>query len=210
MICRWLFYIKGGITILVAVCVMFILPGFRQNTVTKWFTPEERAIIISRLAEDGYGKADKLGKQTTMKGLRDVVVFGRGNVPGSRVVFLHLFPNTVRDTGIWHDCNAVSLRSSMGIRGKSHLAQIRYSDTKQRRYKCFVALGTLAFIMSILRLPANGFTVSGIAGRESSLLYSETYRFLMAQAIAGYLVLLAWISSTFFREPAKRVVAITR
>ncbi|KAG1820095.1 hypothetical protein EV424DRAFT_1402854 [Suillus variegatus] len=69
MICRWLFYIEGGITILAAVCAMFILPDFPHNT--RWFTPEESAILISRLVEDGYSKADKLGKQTTMKGLRD-------------------------------------------------------------------------------------------------------------------------------------------
>lgn len=66
---RWLFYIEGGITILVTVCA--ILPDFPHNT--RWFAPEESAILISRLVEDGYGKADKLRKQTTMKGLRDTV-----------------------------------------------------------------------------------------------------------------------------------------
>lgn len=39
-------------------------------------------------------------------------------------------------------------------------------------------------------------------------MYSEAYRFLMAQVLAGYLVLLGWINNTFAREPAKRAVAI--
>jgi hypothetical protein len=71
MICRWLFFIEGGMTIFVAICAIFILPDFPHNT--KWITPEERALVISRLAEDGHGKADELGKQTTMQGLQDAV-----------------------------------------------------------------------------------------------------------------------------------------
>lgn len=65
---RWLFYIEGGATILVAICAFFILPDFPHNT--KWLTAEERALAISRLAEDG---TDELGKRTTMQGLRDAV-----------------------------------------------------------------------------------------------------------------------------------------
>lgn len=52
------------------------------------------------------------------------------------------------------------------------------------------------------------FTVSGIAIRGASVLYSEIYRFLMTQVISGYLLLFGWISNTFAREPAKRAVAI--
>ncbi|KAG0699522.1 hypothetical protein DFH29DRAFT_877257 [Suillus ampliporus] len=48
---RWLFYIEGGIIMFIAICAMFILPDFPHNT--KWLTPEERALAISRLAEDG-------------------------------------------------------------------------------------------------------------------------------------------------------------
>lgn len=71
MICRWLFYIEGGITISVAICAMFILPDFPHNT--RWFTPEEKELAISRLAEDGHDNADELRKQTIMHGLRDAV-----------------------------------------------------------------------------------------------------------------------------------------
>ncbi|KAG1800629.1 major facilitator superfamily domain-containing protein [Suillus variegatus] len=68
---RWLFYIEGGITISVTICAMFILPDFPYNT--RWFTPEERELAISCLAEDGHDNADRLGKQTIMQGLRDAV-----------------------------------------------------------------------------------------------------------------------------------------
>jgi hypothetical protein len=62
-----LFYIEGSITIIVAICAMFILPAFPHNT--KWLTPEERSLAISRLADDGYGTLDGPGKRTTMQGL---------------------------------------------------------------------------------------------------------------------------------------------
>lgn len=65
---RWLFYIEGGASIQVAICAFFILPDFPHNT--KWLTPEERELAISRLREDGI---DELGKRTTMQGLRDAV-----------------------------------------------------------------------------------------------------------------------------------------
>ncbi|KAG0708676.1 major facilitator superfamily domain-containing protein [Suillus ampliporus] len=68
---RWLFYIEGGVTILVAICAVFILPNFPHNT--RWLTPEERALAISRLAEDGYGTAGELEKRTTVQGLWDAV-----------------------------------------------------------------------------------------------------------------------------------------
>jgi hypothetical protein len=49
---------------------MFILPDFPHNT--RWLTPEERELAISRLAEDIDGVAT-LGKRTSMQGLRDAV-----------------------------------------------------------------------------------------------------------------------------------------
>ncbi|KAG1789755.1 uncharacterized protein HD556DRAFT_1446769 [Suillus plorans] len=48
-----------------------IFSDFPHNT--RWFTPEERAFVLSPLVEDGYGKADELGKQPIVKELRDAV-----------------------------------------------------------------------------------------------------------------------------------------
>jgi len=70
MVYRWLFYIEGGVTIFIAICAIFIFPDFPHNT--KWLTPEERSLAISRLAEDGYG-GNALGKKTNMQGLREAV-----------------------------------------------------------------------------------------------------------------------------------------
>lgn len=47
---RWLFYIEGALTILVAFCAIFILPDF--PTTTRWLSDEERRLALRRMQED--------------------------------------------------------------------------------------------------------------------------------------------------------------
>lgn len=198
---RWLFYIEGGITILVAVCAFFILPDFPHNT--KWLTPEERALAISRLLGDGYGKPDVLGKRTTMQGLWDAVsdwkvwwfsvAFMIQYIAQS---FFAYFPTLCATLGYDATTTLLLCAPPWVFATIVAFALTWYSDKKQRRYRYFVAsnaVGSLAFIISI-------FTMNK-AARYISL-------FLMAQLIAGYLVLWGWVNNTFAREPAKRAVAI--
>ncbi|KAG2360883.1 major facilitator superfamily domain-containing protein [Suillus spraguei] len=198
---RWLFYIEGGITILVATSALFILPDFPHNT--KWLTPEERALAISRLLEDDCGKADVLEKRATMQGLWDAV--SDWKVWWFSVAFMFqciahalfgYFPTLCATLG--YDttttlllCAPPWMFATIVIFGLTW-----YSDKKQKRYKYFAAsnaFGTIGFIISI--------STMNKAARYISL-------FLMAQVIAGYLVLWGWVNNTFTREPAKRAVAI--
>ena len=48
---RWLFYIEGSLTIVVALSAIFILPDFPTNT--RWLTETERKLAIRRMEEDG-------------------------------------------------------------------------------------------------------------------------------------------------------------
>ena len=48
---RWLFYIEGSLTIVVALSAIFILPDFPTNT--RWLTESERKLAIRRMEEDG-------------------------------------------------------------------------------------------------------------------------------------------------------------
>ncbi|KAG1793937.1 major facilitator superfamily domain-containing protein [Suillus plorans] len=198
---RWLFYIEGGITISVAICAMFILPDFPYNT--RWFTPEEKELAISRLAEDGHDNADELGKQTAMQGLRDAVsdwkvwlfsVAAMFQVVGQS--FVGYFPTLCATLGYDTTVTLLLCAPPWVFGGMIAFSLAWYSDKKQKRYKCFMvsnALCVLAFTISI-------FTMNK-AARYISL-------FLMTQVVGGYLVLLGWISNTFAREPAKRAVAI--
>ncbi|KAG2155721.1 major facilitator superfamily domain-containing protein [Suillus clintonianus] len=198
---RWLFFIEGGITILVAICAIFILPDFPHNT--RWLTPEERALAISRLAEDGSGMADELGKHSTIQGLRDAVSDWKVWWFSVALMFQLLaqsftayFPTLCATLGYNTTETLLLCAPPWVFAGIVACALTWYSDKKQRRFKYLAAsnaLSALAFIMSM-------FTMNK-AVRYISL-------FLMTPILSGYLVLWGWINNTFAREPAKRAVVI--
>jgi hypothetical protein len=69
---RWLFYIEGTITIIVALLSVFILPDFPSSTTT-FLTPLERALAVKRMSEDaGMSDQDQSssGSHTQTRGLQ--------------------------------------------------------------------------------------------------------------------------------------------
>jgi sugar phosphate permease len=55
---RWLFYIEGAMTVVVAIIAIFVLPDFPSTT--KWLTPAERRLAELRMEEDA-GVVDDVG-----------------------------------------------------------------------------------------------------------------------------------------------------
>ena len=53
---RWLYWIEGAVTMLIAIIAAFILPDLPHNT--KGFTAEEREVAVLRMTED-VGEADE-------------------------------------------------------------------------------------------------------------------------------------------------------
>ncbi|KIK35102.1 hypothetical protein CY34DRAFT_96688 [Suillus luteus UH-Slu-Lm8-n1] len=197
----WLFYIEGGATIAVAICAVFILPNFPHNT--RWLTPEERSLAISRLANDCNERIDGPEKRTTVQGLWDALSdwkvwwFAAALIVDYIVLsFVIYLPTIVATLG--YDTTVTLLL----VAPPSVLATIgaftlsRYSDRTQQRFICIFASNSIA---------ALGFTISictmNMVARYTSL-------FLIAQIAAGQIVLWAWVNNTFARQPAKRAVAI--
>ena len=48
---RWLFFVEGTTTVLVAILSMYILPDFPEGSNT-WLTPAEKVLAIQRMVED--------------------------------------------------------------------------------------------------------------------------------------------------------------
>lgn len=48
---RWLFFIEGSLTIVIAFLAIFILPDFPLTT--RWLSPSERKLAVRRMEEDG-------------------------------------------------------------------------------------------------------------------------------------------------------------
>ncbi|KAG2369174.1 major facilitator superfamily domain-containing protein [Suillus spraguei] len=198
---RWLFYIEGSMTIIFAICAMFILPDFPHNT--EWLTPEERSLAISRLAQDGYGRMDGLGKQTTKGGLRSALSdwqvwwFTIALMIDHVVMSYDMYFTTIVATmGYGTGMTLLLTTPPLLLAMTSAFVFSRYSDKTQKRY---------IFILASHAFTAIGFTMS-ICATNTALHYASM--FMMAQHFAGQVVLWAWIKNTFAREPAKRAVAI--
>lgn len=81
---RWLFFVEGTITILVAFLSLFVLPDFPENS-SDWLSPSEKAVALERMAED-IGYEEDLGDGIESKELR-------GWWPGLRLA--------IRDWKVW-------------------------------------------------------------------------------------------------------------
>lgn len=71
---RWLFYIEGSLTVLVAVSAMFILPDFPETTKTGWLTQQEIRLAVRRMEEDADATDDYTGSRNLMRGFWMTVV----------------------------------------------------------------------------------------------------------------------------------------
>lgn len=72
---RWLFYVEGSVTVIVAICAMFILPDF-PATSSGWLTAEEQDLSRIRLEEEvGGGDEEEIEDYTGEKpGLKQALV----------------------------------------------------------------------------------------------------------------------------------------
>jgi len=74
---RWLFFVEGALTILVAIVALFILPDFPEAEYISWLTPEEHQLARRRMIEDADpGNSPHVTEKasvTTMKGFISAV-----------------------------------------------------------------------------------------------------------------------------------------
>ncbi|KAJ7368255.1 MFS general substrate transporter [Mycena albidolilacea] len=199
---RWLFYIEGALTIFVAVCAIFILPDFPATS--KWLTPEERELAMLRMTEDaGVGDQNETETEGHLGGLRMAVTDWRVWLLSfgmtAQVVALSFnafFPTLTQTLGYSPTVTLLLCAPPFAIAALAAFVLARHSDKVGER--CFhmissFALGILGFVIAI--------STMNTAARYISL-------FLMAQSYAGFVVMYAWISSSFPRPPSKRAVAL--
>lgn len=60
---RWLFFVEGTLTVVVAICAIFILPDFPETT-TGWLTTAEQALAVRRMVEEAAGSSNKGATET--------------------------------------------------------------------------------------------------------------------------------------------------
>lgn len=198
---RWLFWIEGGVTMLVAIAAAFILPDLPHNA--RGFTEEERQVAQLRMLED-VGEADvDSADQGPFEGLKmackDIKIYIMMLTFTAYVVGLSFNAYFPTLTGTLHFSTVATLLMSAPPWAFSCMVSLLnswHSDRTQEKFWHIVGpvlVGILGFVISMSTL--------NTAARYVAL-------FLQASSYAGFIVFYSWISSTFPRPPAKRAVAI--
>jgi len=197
---RWLFFIEGALTMIIAITAIFVLPEF--PTTTKWLSPQERALAIRRMEEDA-GVGDEEQTEGRHNGLwlaiTDWKVWWLAFALTSQVVALSFnayFPTLSATMGFNPTVTLLLCAPPFVFTAIFAFVLSRHSDKTGERFYHIVGslgVGILGFIISIATM--------NTAARYISL-------FLMAQSYAGFVVLYAWMSNSFPRPPSKRAVVV--
>ncbi|QRV72254.1 major facilitator superfamily transporter [Ceratobasidium sp. AG-Ba] len=195
---RWLFYIEGALTMIVAAAAIFILPDF--PTTTTWLSSEERRLAEVRMAEDVGGEVDKdTAKEGHLHGfflaMKDWKVWWFAMALTGITIGLSFnayFPSTF----LFPNISLLLCAPPWAFATIVAFINARHADKSGERFLHVTIplfVGIVGFVIAI--------STMNTAARYISL-------FLMAQAYAGLIVLLSWISNSIPRPPAKRAVAL--
>ncbi|WWC91536.1 uncharacterized protein L201_006482 [Kwoniella dendrophila CBS 6074] len=198
---RWMFWIEGAATMLIAIAAFFILPDLPTNT--KGFTEEELEVAQLRLLED-VGEADQdSAEEGAFSGLMMAVKDFK--------IYLMMFALTAYVVGLSFNAFFPSLTSTLNYGPIETLLMSSppwvfallismlnawHADrTQEKLWHTIIPqfFGLIGFVICM--------ATHNTAARYIAL-------FLQAQSYAGFIVFYSWISSSFPRPPAKRAVAI--
>ncbi|KAF2860228.1 MFS general substrate transporter [Piedraia hortae CBS 480.64] len=200
---QWLFIIEGALTVAIAIIALFVLPNLPRTT--KWLSEEERELAVWRLEED-IGADDWVasGEQPFWHGftlaLKDVkvwilMIMLLGIVSSASVT--NFFPSVVETLG-YSRFNTLLLTAPPYLLAviMSFLNAWHADRTGERFFH--VALPLVITIASFVLAAATTAT----APRYVAMML------MVPSVYAGYVIVLAWISNTIPRPPAKRAAAL--
>ncbi|KAF8639454.1 hypothetical protein AX16_010309 [Volvariella volvacea WC 439] len=199
---RWLFFVEGSITVVVAICSIWILPNFPE-TPSDWLSPAEQRLAVRRMVEDaqsGGNDANKIGQVGGLKlALTDGKVWWLAIALLYMVISLSFhayFPTLSATMGYNRTVTLLLCAPPWVFATAVSLAISRHSDRVGERCLHVViplCIGIGGFLLAILTM--------NTAIRYLSL-------FLMAQSYAGFICFLAWASGSIAIPPAKRAVGL--
>ncbi|KAJ7228704.1 MFS general substrate transporter [Mycena pura] len=198
---RWLFFIEGGLTIVVAIISIFILPDFPEKP-SKWLSAAEQSLAQRRMVEDA-GMDEELGlSANALSGLTmalsDWKVWWLALTLTSIVISLSFnayFPTLAETMGYGRTLTLLLCAPPWFVATFAGFAVSRHSDRAGERFWHIVSpllCGILGFLLAMS-------TMNTLA-RYISL-------FLMASSYAGFITYLSWASGTI-RPARKRAVAL--
>ncbi|KAG1817153.1 MFS general substrate transporter [Suillus subaureus] len=199
---RWLFFVEGALTFLIAVSAIWILPDF-PSTPSVWLSPDEQTLAKRRMEEE-VATVEREGKpEENFSGLAQALMDWRVWWLGvtlhllvSSQSFTNFFP-TLSATMGYNTTTSLLLCVPPWILGTStSFVVARHSDVTGDRFwhvVCPLVVGIAGFMIAI--------STMNTAMRYLSL-------FFMAQSPAAFVVCLTWVLNTFSQSQSKRAAAI--
>jgi hypothetical protein len=227
---RWLFFMEGSLTVLVAVMAMFTLPDFPETEIITWLTPAEHALARRRVLEDTAEYTQQLNardssessvkRNTVFTGL--ILAFSDWKVwyMAFTLFFLALslsfhifFPTLTATMGYNPTISLLLCAPPWMVATALALWNSKHSDKTGERcmhivVPLVISIGGFLLAMSTMNTAVRYFSLFVILFYPTSLFSLYDSSFLMAQSFSGFMCFLAWASSTVSAPPAKRAVAL--
>ncbi|KAF9247255.1 major facilitator superfamily domain-containing protein [Melanogaster broomeanus] len=199
---RWLFYVEGTLTVVVALSATCVLPDF-PSTPSRWLTPEEQALAQIRMEEDGGGDEESEHSQSSTSGLilalSDCKVWWLCIAQMSLVVSLSFnpfFPTLSATMGYNPTVTLLLCSPPWALTAFLAFKTSRHSDANGERFFHIAVpsfFGIVGFLIAM--------STMNTAARYFSM-------FLIAQSYTGFVVFWAWASNSLSRPPSKRAVRL--
>lgn len=198
---RWLFFIEGALTCILAVVALYIVPDF-PTTPASWLTAEEQMLAQQRLEEDLKGVERDPSKSVHESGfveaLTDWTVWWLAialTALNAALSFGPFFPILAATMGYGPTVTLLLCSPPWLVGVTTSFIIMRRSDATGNRF--WHIIGPL--LMGII-----GFALA-ISTMNTAIRYLSL--FFMAQATVSYIVLLAWVSNSI-ESSSKRAVAM--
>ncbi|KAG2147852.1 MFS general substrate transporter [Suillus bovinus] len=200
---RWLFFVEGALTVVVAVSAGWILPDF-PSTPSVWLLPDEQMLAKQRMEEEVAGGNEPKSKpKEDFSGLTDALMDWRVwwvgaalNLMASSMSFGIFFPTLSATMGYDATTSLILCAPPWILGTATSFVVARHSDATGDRFWHIVGaqlVGIAGFILAI--------STMNTTARYVSL-------FLMTQSPVSYVVALTWAMNTFSQSQSKRAAAI--
>ncbi|KAF2997991.1 hypothetical protein E8E13_006907 [Curvularia kusanoi] len=200
---RWVFILEGIITVIIAFSAFFILPNFPRTTT--WLSEEERQLAVFRLQEDiGEDDWTSAEEQTFFHGfklaLMDIktwifTVLLLSIVSSASVT--NFFPTVVKTLGYDNIHTLLLTAPPYVLAVITTFLNAWHADKTGERFWHIVlplCVGVASFILA--------------AATHSTAPRYVAMMLMVPGVYTGYVVVLAWISNSIPRPPAKRAAAL--
>ncbi|KAG6329582.1 hypothetical protein ID866_9507 [Astraeus odoratus] len=198
---RWLFFIEGSITILIAFICMSLLPDYPNNT--RWLTAQQRHLAQVRMAED-VGEADtEAGEVKIFEGLilaiKDPKVYLFILLIFSQALgtsFSNFFPTFTSTLGYSTTVTLLIAAPPWIFPAIIGILNAWHADRTGERFFHVVIWWCMAIV---------GYVIA-LSTMATALRYFSLY--LMTLGYIGTMLSIVWTVNTFPRPPSKRAVAV--